>query len=93
MKIYGSQYREMIAAYVIHYSLLPLRFCEKVEFFSGTDKATDEGGTSLGGSGGMLPRKIFENCKANRAILQHLGKNSLFFSLLKIDMFKVNLKG
>ena len=72
-------------------SVLPMRFCEKVGFFSGTDKATAEGGTSLGGSGGMLPRKIFENCKANRAILQHLGKNSLFFSLLKIDMFKVNL--
>ena len=56
-----------------------------------TDKATAEGGTSLGGSGDILPRKIFENCKANRAILQHLGKNSLFFSLLKIDTFK--LKG
>ena len=61
-----------------------------VGFFSRTDKATAEGGTSLGGSGGMLPRKFFENCKANRAILQHLGKIH-FFSLLKIDMFK--LKG
>ena len=77
--------------YITNKSVLPMRFCEKVGFFSGTDKATAEGGTSLGGSGGMLPRKIFENCKANRAILQHLGKNSLFFSLLKIDMFKVNL--
>ena len=62
-----------------------MRFCEKVGFFSWTDKATVEGETSLEGSGGMLPRKIFENCKANIAILQHLGK--------KTDMFKVNLKG
>ena len=64
---------------IILHSVLPLRFCEKIGFFSGTDKATAEGGTSLGGSEGMLPRKFFENCKANRAILQHLGKNSLFF--------------
>ena len=41
-------------------SVLPLRFCEKVGFFSGTDKATSEGGTSLGGSGGMLPRKFLK---------------------------------
>ena len=73
------------------HSVLPLRFCEKVGFFLGTDKATAEGGTSLGGSGGMLARKIFENSKANRAILQHLGKNSLFFLCWKLTC--LNLKG
>ena len=29
-----------------------MRFCEKVGFFLGTDNATAEGGTSLGGGGG-----------------------------------------
>ena len=28
---------------------------------------------------GHAPPENFENCNANRAILQHLGKNSLFF--------------
>ena len=70
--------------------MLPMIF-EKVEFFSGTDKETAEGGTSLGRGGGVqghAPPENFENCSANRAILQHLGKNSQYFSLLKIDMFK-----
>ena len=31
-----------------HKAVLPLRFCEKVGFFSGTDKANGEGETSLG---------------------------------------------
>ena len=53
-----------------------------------TDKATAEGGTSLGGVRGHALPVNFEYCNANRAILQHLGKNSLFFSLIKIDMFK-----
>ena len=37
-----------------------MRFCEKVGFFLGTDKATAEGGTSLGGFGGMPPWKILK---------------------------------
>ena len=45
---------------ILMITVLPLRVCEKVGFFSGTDKATAEGGTSLGGSGGMLPRKILK---------------------------------
>ena len=37
-------------------SVLPMRFCEKVGFFSGTDKVT----ASLGGESGMLPWKILK---------------------------------
>ena len=44
----------------IYISVLTVRFCEIVGFFSGTDKATAEGGTSLGGSGGMLPQNILK---------------------------------
>ena len=45
---------------IYYNSVLPMRFCEKVGFFLGTDNATAEGGTSLGGSRGMLPRKILK---------------------------------
>ena len=54
--------------------MLPMRFCEKVGFFLGTDNATAEGGTSLRGSGGHAPPENFENFNANRAILQHFGQ-------------------
>ena len=57
------------------YSVLPMRFCEKVGFFSGTDKATAEGGTSLWGSEG----KILKIAMQIEPFLQHLGKNSCIF--------------
>ena len=40
-----------------HKAVLPLRFCEKVGFFSGTDKANGEGETSLGGVPGAKMQK------------------------------------
>ena len=49
-----------ISAHREFLGVMPLRFCEKVGFFSGTDKATAKGGTSLEGSGGMLPHKILK---------------------------------
>ena len=57
-------------------SVLPMRFCEKVGFFLGTDNATAEGGTSRGGGGvrGHAPPENFLNFNANRAILQHFGQ-------------------
>ena len=41
-------------------TLLPMRFCEKVGFFSGTDNAIVEGRTHLGGSKGLPPCKILK---------------------------------
>ena len=60
-------------------TVLPMRFCEKVGFFLGTDNATAEGGTSLGGSGGMLPRKIFKISMQIELFYSILGNNSLYF--------------
>ena len=61
------------------FSVLPMRFCERVGFFLGTDNATAEGGTSLGGSGGMLPRKIFKISMQIELFYSILGNNSLYF--------------
>ena len=63
-----------------------MRFCEKVGFFSGTDKATAEGVTSLGGSRGMLPQKILTIAMQIEAFYSIWTR--IIFSLLKIDMFK-----
>ena len=60
-------------------TVLPLRFCGKVEFFLGRDKATAEGRTSLRGGPRACSPENCKNCNADRAILQHLGKNSPFF--------------
>ena len=57
-------------------SVLPMRICEKVGFFLGTDNATAEGGTSLGG---MLPRKIFKISMQIELFYSILGNNSLYF--------------
>ena len=55
----------------------------KSRIFLGTDNATAEGGTSLGGggggSGGMLPRKIFKISMQIELFYSILGNNSLYF--------------
>ena len=61
-----------------------MRICEKVGFFLGTDNATAEGGTSLGGSGGMLPRKIFKISMQIELFYSILGNNSLYFHCWKL---------
>ena len=64
--------------------MLPMRICEKVGFFLGTDNTTAEGGTSLGGSGDMLPRKIFKISMQIELFYSILGNNSLYFHCLKL---------
>ena len=66
--------------------MLPVRFFENVGIFF-DDAQSNRGRPILPrgkGPRGMLPWKIFENCNANRAILQHLGQKSLHFPFLKL---------
>ena len=71
---------EQIKRWAEHFqSVLPMRFCEKVGFFLGTDNATTEGGISLEGSGGVLPRKFFKIPMQIELFYSVLGNNYLYF--------------